>query len=370
MSTSGILTGGGFVKIPLDLSEQNDPKVRLYCLKDLTQEKIKAAKAALLQEIEKQRTYQGDLKAFEEEIKQKPYLLKEGKNLQLIKGKATQVSEKNLVHHIKISQKSSYLFKKAVQVGRDFKITGEHATIVININMQQTITNPLNNSLSADKLPVSISASFSGIPFGKAEWAKCFGDIGIEPPLPSNIEEILQSYCPFWPDNKVKDTHLLMLIPETVNGKPLTLESLEELVKAPKQGNPTQYKYLNLGDGIDPPVSASHWVLITRNLIPNSRSKSYQEQQALVKSYAEKTKIPYQVPFVLDATICLLLEYVRSGKRLCSNNPLTYTRCHEKWNERRQLIVGDFGEEGLYVSCSHTDEDSDCYTGVSALRRL
>src|SRR3981189_1843179 len=54
------------------------------------------------------------------------------------------------------------------------------------------------------------------IAFGKAMWAKYFGDSGIEPPLPSTIPEILNSRCPFWPDKKVRQTHLLVLIPETV----------------------------------------------------------------------------------------------------------------------------------------------------------
>ena len=44
-------------------------------------------------------------------------------------------------------------------------------------------------------------------------------------------------------DKKIKDTHMLTLIPCHVDGEQLTLESLGELVKSPKGGgNATKYR--------------------------------------------------------------------------------------------------------------------------------
>src|ERR1700733_14909271 len=63
------------------------------------------------------------------------------------------------------------------------------------------------------------------VSFGKAQCEKYFGDVGIEPPLPPDIEQILDASCPFWPGKKVKETHLLTLIPQTVNGQSLTLKN-------------------------------------------------------------------------------------------------------------------------------------------------
>ncbi|MCB1073127.1 MAG: hypothetical protein KDK96_08530, partial [Chlamydiia bacterium] len=71
------------------------------------------------------------------------------------------------------------------------------------------------------------------IAFGKAKWEKYFGDIGVEPPLPSNIEEVLNSPCPFWEGKKVKETHLLTLIPSTINGIPFNLDLMEQLIQNP-----------------------------------------------------------------------------------------------------------------------------------------
>ena len=69
------------------------------------------------------------------------------------------------------------------------------------------------------------------IAFGKDSWEKYFGDIGVEPPLPANIEEILNNFCTFWPDKKVKETHLLTLIPEKINKTPFTLNYLRKLIQ-------------------------------------------------------------------------------------------------------------------------------------------
>src|ERR1700688_617828 len=80
--------------------------------------------------------------------------------------------------------------------------------------------------------------------FGKEKWAKYFGDIGAEPPLPANIEAILKNPCPFFPEKSVAQTHMLVLIPKTINGKPLTLRSLEELVQEPREGYKTGYRYI------------------------------------------------------------------------------------------------------------------------------
>src|SRR5207245_2437772 len=102
------------------------------------------------------------------------------------------------------------------------------------------------------------------------------------------IGKILGSECPFWPGKKVIDTHLLFFVPKIVNGKPLTLNFFQELIQNPKEGHKTQYDNYDdyvkneLGDQ----STESHWVLMTRDVIPNSRDKSYEEQKKLIASYA------------------------------------------------------------------------------------
>jgi NLR family CARD domain-containing protein 3 len=203
--------------------------------------------------------------------------------------------------------------------------------------------------------------------FGKAKWEQYFGDVGIEPLLPPDIEQILNASCPFWPGKKVRETHLLTLIPQTVNGQPLTLERLGELVQKPKQGQSTKYQGFSLGEYTDLPASASHWVLFSRDVIPESRSKSYADQQALVASHVQKTKTPYQVPTILDAAVSIFMEYVQSGTRLYSDSPGTFTWCQEKYDAQWQLLVGGFAPGGLDVNSYDGVREN---RGVGVLRKF
>ena len=61
-------------------------------------------------------------------------------------------------------------------------------------------------------------------------WEHYFGNVGDEPALPGAIEEIMHRPCPFWKGKQVRDTHLLVLIPELGAGKALTLDYPGELI--------------------------------------------------------------------------------------------------------------------------------------------
>jgi|GEM_PF-6180243 len=207
--------------------------------------------------------------------------------------------------------------------------------------------------------------------FGKAEWERYFGDIGIEPALPANITEILKSPCPYWPSKSIEDTHLLMLIPKTVNGKSFTLNSLRELIQRPQGGGQaTNYQnYYDVypetkkelgGQGIP----ASYWALITKDVIPNSRNKNYAEQQALIKG-------PYAVPGALEISTGILMHHAKTGEKLYPEHPNTYTRCQEKLSKGCRVVVGSFGSSGLCVYGGYFLDDGRCdYLGLGGLRKF
>ena len=120
---------------------------------------------------------------------------------------------------------------------------------------------------------------------------------------------------------------MLVLVPATVNGNGLSLNTFEDLVKAPQSGNATKYDYFSdlvkTEHGAKAPQSAQ-WVLMTKDVIPGSRRQSYVDQQRLVHE-----KPQYEVPDLLSATVGILAHYVRTGERLFSREPITYTRCRE-----------------------------------------
>lgn len=142
---------------------------------------------------------------------------------------------------------------------------------------------------------------------------------------------------------------MLVLIPQTINGKPLILKLLGELVQKHLQGNVTKYEYIYLGEYTDPPAPKSHWALMTRDVIEVSRSKSYSDQQALITNYSQQVKISYEVPTVLDEAVSIFMEYVRTGNWLYSDSPRTNTMCLEKYGANWQLVVGSFSAAGLNV---------------------
>jgi hypothetical protein len=57
-----------------------------------------------------------------------------------------------------------------------------------------------------------------------------------ETSIPGNLMEILDSPYPFSgdPEVKVKDTHMLVLVPATVDGENPTFDKLQEFIRNPK----------------------------------------------------------------------------------------------------------------------------------------
>ena len=205
--------------------------------------------------------------------------------------------------------------------------------------------------LNIDNCRLLTEVVFRNKAFGKKEWERYFGDVGIEPPLPANIENILNEPCSFWPDKKVKETHLLVLIPNTVNGKPFTMNYLGELIQKPKSGHSTKYEYYSdyakkaVGDKSYP----SHWLLMTRDIIPGSRDRYIKKCIDMIVNHRKKTGTPYELPNLLEATASILMHYVKTGERLYPNDPWTYTYSQDVSKDNDPLVVGGFAAVGLDV---------------------
>jgi hypothetical protein len=137
---------------------------------------------------------------------------------------------------------------------------------------------------------------------------------------------------------------------------------LGELVKKPITGNATKCDYFSIGEFSDSPAPPSHWIVMTRDVIEGSRNQCYQDQQTLL---IRNGRSAYEVPTLLDATVCIFIEYIRTATRLYSNSPYTYTSCQEKHDGCWQLAVGGFGPDGLSVDYVGLNED-----GVGGIRKL
>jgi hypothetical protein len=211
--------------------------------------------------------------------------------------------------------------------------------------------------------------------FGAEAWGQYFGEVAEEPLLPLDIDEILHGPCPLWTGKAVKDTHLLVLIPAAVDGKPLSLNLLGELIKSPKGGGyPTKYSFYGSETKAafgDQSPRSSYWVLMTRDVLEGSRDRCYTDQKKLLAQHASRTNFPYELPSALEAAAVILSHYVRSGERLYTDGPWTWTRCQELLGygdgSHCPVVVGGFSARGFHVGRNFLD-DSSC--GVASLQRL
>ena len=205
------------------------------------------------------------------------------------------------------------------------------------------------------------------VSFGKEQWETYFGKVGEAPPIPANIDEILNTPCPYYKGKTKKQTHLLVLIPEAVNGILLNLNTFRELVKHPLTGNPSNYRAIydtivTQFGGIVPP-EGSHWVLMTRGIIPGSKNKTYAQQQLRVEA-----ETGYYIPDLLSAAVCILTYYVSTGKFLFrAETKASLTRCVEAV-QNYQTTLGAFGADGIRIHFRLNDAFPDL--GVAALQRL
>ena len=218
--------------------------------------------------------------------------------------------------------------------------------------------------------------SIPDMAFGKADWERFFGDIGEEPPLPENIEKILNKPCPFWPNKTVKETHLLTLIPNTFNGKRFTLTYLEQIIQNSKSGHATKYVFhsKDLIKNLVEKDCTAHWVLMTRDVIPGSRKKSFARHSKILADYNQRTGLTYSPPHEIEAVVSILMHYVKKGEALYTlagiggNKKETYTTCQEELKGWRVIVGGFFGAEGFcrrFISSTKSSRD-----GVAGVIRL
>jgi len=117
---------------------------------------------------------------------------------------------------------------------------------------------------------------------GAAEWKRGFNvDVGPVPPIPKWItKKLLEEKCQLHPGQQVKDTHILMLVPKTVNGEAYSAVKLGELCAGTK-GSGDKLIYDGANDWKKQPWAQaaqveSEWVLIPksdpdRNKVPEDK---------------------------------------------------------------------------------------------------
>jgi hypothetical protein len=215
----------------------------------------------------------------------------------------------------------------------------------------------------------------SGVAFGKKEWALFFNcDVGEEPPLPADIDSILNSHCLFWPDQKVKHTHLLVLIPRRVDGRSFTLNGFSKLVRCDHFENVgTKIWHYDAAVkealGLQSPTH-SYWALVARDALPVGWYKINADQNVVLSDHLNQAG--YMVPGTLEMATAILAHHIRSGECLYSDASHVYVRCQEHVAPQFPTIVGGLSPAGLqiYDFESAVRPHESTYIGVACSRRL
>ena len=115
------------------------------------------------------------------------------------------------------------------------------------------------------------------------------------------------------------------------------------------------------------PVGKTHWVLMTNDVIPESRDKSWKNQQGLAARFKGQG---YELLSCVDVATCVLLEYVQTGRRFYGDKPWTYTRCVEQvtvGSFQWPAAIGGFAPAGLNVYYNY---DIGARLGVGVCRKF
>ena len=188
------------------------------------------------------------------------------------------------------------------------------------------------------------------------QWKKYIGDPGIQPHLPLTL---LKNYD--------KNTHLLTFIPVTIDGQPLTMRSIEILVRNPKNGGHAT-KYRHIWDEImpiygDTPNPKAHWLLLKKDLFEGTRGKAYVVQEGIVEDHG------MEVSELLGTIESVFMRFVSKGECVYKAGEgdewASYTRVKENIGEY-QLVVGGFSAAGLDVYYYRYDS---AYVGAAGARK-
>lgn len=203
-----------------------------------------------------------------------------------------------------------------------------------------------------EMLEPSERAILEKVIIGPEQWKACLGDPGVIPPLPRHIYQMLFGPCPFWGGKRIHETHRLVLIPKTLDGLPVTLNLLEKLMKNPKQGLATKCDQTSptvFMEHGNKPSASSYWILMTTQLIPEAL---HGDLSVLTPILARDGGGFYRVPALLEATACILMEYIIRGTILYPN---IFTLCQEKdrGDPGYQTCVGFFYKECINISINH-----------------
>lgn len=213
----------------------------------------------------------------------------------------------------------------------------------------------------------------AGVPegvHGKKDWHARGVDVGHVPPLPKALLEALNKPCPIAKDGtKMIDTHVILWMPPTLNGEPMTVDNLEKMATSDAFGkNKMKYESCDSrirGDAvINQPLKQGYWVALYKR--PVAGGKSFVEQ----KEYIEEKCPGYQIPKTLEVITACAMDYGCLGDKkehiFDTGHDVRYSRCEEQI-QSSQVVVGGLSSSGVRIAVPYGNFG---YLGVCPVRRF
>ncbi len=196
---------------------------------------------------------------------------------------------------------------------------------------------------------------------GAAAWAH-LGDVGEEPPLPENMEAILAEPCPAALGlerfgTTIGETHILVLIPATLNGEKLTLERFKTLLDS-KNGLKITEWYPKGNENNH--AAASYWALISKGCIQDSKNQTHAQQKQMVAQLGDR----YRLPKVIEMAFGLYLQEVTHHDSLYADD--SWARREDMRSDGYSIVCRGFGGGG---GVSNRYDNAIISVGVGVFRK-
>lgn len=186
---------------------------------------------------------------------------------------------------------------------------------------------------------------------GKEELTKLVGKYNPQKPLTFEIDDWMQA-----PLSKYFNAEALQAFPSIQKITELyslywcpagiTANNAEQFAKKHGTGFGSFDLTARLEHG-DSPTAEDCWIAFPNNVL--GRNKTVQEQEALIPA-------GFEFPHVQDTIFCVFMKYACTGVRILSDNPWTYTCCHEQ-TLKYKLAIG--GYSGISLDLPYRDCDAE-----------
>ncbi len=208
---------------------------------------------------------------------------------------------------------------------------------------------------------------------GPEAYKKVFGarDLGEIPPIPAHItKDLLSQKCELTQDGRtIAETHRLVFIPTKIDGEAFTLTQLAGLAEAAGKtfGRPKMFddaKWFKEEPFANTPKEKGEWLLVPMTDLPNSREKSYREQQAELQKYPS-----YRGASILELLTTLIMNdlILRPERKEIGAYYNTYARCTDTSTSGARVGAGGLTDDGLDIY--GTDDHRSVNLGVAIIRK-